>query len=72
MRLAESGSELGGAQLLWLEVMSQLQPQVPYPLGHALPSELSPGGVRASAIGVKLLDLHQQVLADQPRDADRD
>lgn len=53
-RFWESGSEFGDAQRLRLELMSQLQPQVPDPLGNALPGFLSPGRVAAPSVRVLL------------------
>lgn len=51
-RRGKSRSKLGGTQRLWLELMPQLQPQIPGPLGEALPGFLPPGRVTAPAVRV--------------------
>lgn len=51
----EGRSKLGGAQRVRLKLMSQLQPQVPYPLGHQLPALLPPGRIAAPSVGIDLL-----------------
>jgi hypothetical protein len=55
LRRVVRGRELGGAQQFRLELMPQLQPQIPDPLCSALPGFLSTRGVTTPAIGIDLL-----------------
>src|SRR5579883_650021 len=55
LRDAESRSELSGAQGLRLEMMSQFQAEIPYPLGDQLPALLSPGRMTTPSIRIDLL-----------------
>ncbi len=46
------GSNLGRAHGIRMQLMPQLQAEVPHPLRYQLPAFLSPGRVRVPAIGI--------------------
>ena len=50
--LGQRRSKLGGAYRIRMQLVPQLQTEVPHPLRHHLPALLSPGRVRAPAIGI--------------------
>lgn len=56
-RLYNSRSEFGGAQGSRLQLMPQLQAEVPHPLRNDLPAFLPAGGVRTPAVGILFLIL---------------
>lgn len=55
VRRWKSRRKFRGAHRFRCQLMSQLQAQVPGPLGDDLPGFLSPGRVRTPAVGIKLL-----------------
>ena len=53
----ESWRKLGGPHWLRLELVAQLQAQIPDPLGNDLPALLPPGSMRAPTVGILFLIL---------------